>query len=62
MPEVPDYAGIAEALQRSPELASSGALSAPAVAGGQAYMQATPQVEALRAAKPGIGDLLRALF
>jgi len=60
LPTTPDYAGIAEALQRTPQLAS--AMPAPAVAGGQAYQQATPAVEALRAAGPNVLTMLAQRF
>jgi hypothetical protein len=58
LPQIPDYPGIAEALQRTPQLA--GAMSAPAVAGGQAYQATAPAAAAYQ--QPGIVEMLKAYF
>ncbi len=64
LPTAPDYAGVAEALQRSPELAGSGALQPSAEAGGLAYQGLSPAVDAeqARLAPNPLQQLLLSIF
>ena len=63
MPQVPVYPGIADMLQRSTTpAATQAALGPAATAGGQAYLDATPAVDALQAAGPDILMMLAQRF